>query len=80
MYFMVIKFINLKELLESLVLVITLKRLLNVIKEWDTIWISRDMLYGKSGSVCSGKTCSGLCNRIDESFDMTEIPNLDILT
>ena len=36
--------INLKELLESLILVINLKRLLNVIKEWDKIWISCDSL------------------------------------
>ena len=37
--------INLKELLESLILVINLKRLLNVIKEWDTTWISCDSLH-----------------------------------
>ena len=36
LYFMVIWFINLKELLESLILVINLKRLFNVIKEWAT--------------------------------------------
>ena len=37
--------INLKEFLESLVLVINLKRLLNVIEEWDTTWISCDSLH-----------------------------------
>ena len=44
---MAIKFINLKELLESLVLVINLKRLLkfNVIKEKDRAWVSCDSLY-----------------------------------
>ena len=36
---MAIQFTNLKELLESLILVINLKRLLNVIKEWGTILI-----------------------------------------
>ena len=32
-------------LLESLILVINLKRLLNVIKEWDTTGISYDSLH-----------------------------------
>ena len=36
---------NLKELLESLILVINLKRFLNVIKEWDTTWTSCDSLH-----------------------------------
>ena len=43
--FMEIKFINLKELLESLILVINLKRLLNVIIECETTWILCDSLY-----------------------------------
>ena len=42
---MAIWFIKLKELLESLILVINLKRLLNVIKEWDTTWILCDSLH-----------------------------------
>ena len=42
---MKIKFVNLKELLESLILVINLKRLLYVIKECDTTWISCDSLH-----------------------------------
>ena len=43
---MVIKFINVKELLESLVLVINLKRLLNVKKELDKkTWIECDSLH-----------------------------------
>ena len=37
--------INLKELLKNLTLVINLKRLINVIKEWDTTWISCDSLH-----------------------------------
>ena len=37
--------LNLKELLESLILVINLKRLLNVIKALDTAWISCDSLH-----------------------------------
>ena len=44
-FYMAIKFINLKELLESLILVINLKRLLNFIKERDTTWISCDSLH-----------------------------------
>ena len=42
---MAISFITLKELLESIVLVINLKRVLNVIKEWDTTWISCNSLH-----------------------------------
>ena len=45
---MVIEFINLKQLLESLILVINIRRLLNVIKEWDTTWISCDSLHAQS--------------------------------
>ena len=36
---------NLKELLESLILVINLKRLLNVIKEWNTARMPFDSLH-----------------------------------
>ena len=35
----------LKELFESLILVLNLKRSLNVIKDWDTTWISCDSLH-----------------------------------
>ena len=42
---MVIQFINSKELFKSLILVINLKRKLNVIKKWDTTWISCDSLH-----------------------------------
>ena len=37
----------LKELLESLIRVINLKRLLNVIKEWDATWISCKSLHAR---------------------------------
>ena len=42
---MAIYLLNLKELLENLSLVINLKRLLNIIKEWDITLISSDSLY-----------------------------------
>ena len=36
---------KLKKMLENLILVINLKRLLNVIKEWATTWLSCDSLH-----------------------------------
>ena len=42
---MAIYFIILKELFKSPILVINFKRLLNIIKEWDTTWIPCDSLY-----------------------------------
>ena len=42
---MVIKFINSKELLENLILVINFKMLSNFIKKLDIIWISCDSLH-----------------------------------
>ena len=46
---MAILFINLKELLESLILVIHLKRLLNVVKEWETTWMLK-ILFMRPGN------------------------------
>ena len=47
---MAIMYIDLKELLESLILVIHLKRLFNVIKEWDTTWMLKIFFMGPGNS------------------------------
>ena len=64
---MVIKFINSKELLENLILVINSKILSNVIKKLNITWVSCDCLH---------KDTNKLMNELAQSTEIAEFKTL----